>query len=355
MTRPTTRDRSMQTFARLALATALAAAGLWMGADFIPTILWASVVAVAVDPLRGKLLARMPGRHSTVAGILALGVTLLVVVPLGLAVAQAIAEAQSLTAWITHARMEGIPVPGWVATLPGGREEVTAWWKEHLETGKAATAHMGRLDASTIIDHSKAIGHSLFERAIVFGFTVTALFFMIRDRDGIIGELRTGIDKTFGTPGLRIGGQVLASVRGTIDGLVLVGLAQGVIMSVIYLLAGVPHPILLGMLTGVGGMVPFGLLVVMLVALLMLLAQGAMVTAIVVGSIGFALNFVADHFVRPSLMGRTTRLPFMWVLIGIVGGVETIGLLGLFVGPAVMAALVLVWRDYIGEEPHGQE
>ena len=48
----------------------------------------------------------------------------------------------------------------------------------------------------------------------------------------------------------------------------------------------------------------------------------------------------------PALIGGTTRLPFLWVLLGILGGVETFGLLGLFLGPAVMAALVLLWREF---------
>ena len=63
--------------------------------------------------------------------------------------------------------------------------------------------------------------------------------------------------------------------------------------------------------------------------------------------IGFLLIFVADHFIRPALIGGATRLPFLWVLIGILGGVETLGLIGLFVGPAVMAILVMLWREFL--------
>ena len=67
--------------------------------------------------------------------------------------------------------------------------------------------------------------------------------------------------------------------------------------------------------------------------------------------IGFGVEFVADHFVRPILIGGATRLPFLWVLIGILGGVETLGLLGLFVGPATMAVLVMLWRELVEGEP----
>jgi predicted PurR-regulated permease PerM len=47
------------------------------------------------------------------------------------------------------------------------------------------------------------------------------------------------------------------------------------------------------------------------------------------------------------VIGGATRLPFLWVLLGILGGLETFGLLGLFLGPAVMAGLISVWRDWI--------
>jgi len=61
--------------------------------------------------------------------------------------------------------------------------------------------------------------------------------------------------------------------------------------------------------------------------------------------------FVADHFVRPVLIGGATRLPFVWVLLGILGGIEAWGLLGLVLGPALMATLMLLWREWIGAQP----
>ena len=72
---------------------------------------------------------------------------------------------------------------------------------------------------------------------------------------------------------------------------------------------------------------------------------------IVVVAVGLAVTFTADHFVRPVLIGGATQLPFIWVLLGILGGVEVWGLIGLFVGPAIMAALILLWREYT-DQPH---
>ena len=65
------------------------------------------------------------------------------------------------------------------------------------------------------------------------------------------------------------------------------------------------------------------------------------------GAFGFVVVFVAEHFVRPVLIGGSTRLPFLLVLFGILGGAETFGLLGLFIGPALMTVLMVLWNDWV--------
>jgi predicted PurR-regulated permease PerM len=146
---------------------------------------------------------------------------------------------------------------------------------------------------------------------------------------------------------------MIASVHGTVDGLVLVGLGEGFIMGIAYLIAGVPHPTLLGLLTAVAAMVPFGAPVAFGIAALILLTQGSVISAVVIVVLGMVVSFAADHFIRPTLIGSATRLPFLWVLLGILGGVETWGLLGLFLGPAIMAALILLWREWAGRSAEG--
>jgi predicted PurR-regulated permease PerM len=60
---------------------------------------------------------------------------------------------------------------------------------------------------------------------------------------------------------------------------------------------------------------------------------------------GAVILFIADHFVRPAMIGNATQLPFVAVLLGILGGVETLGLIGLFVGPVVMTLFVTLWHE----------
>ena len=158
--------------------------------------------------------------------------------------------------------------------------------------------------------------------------------------------MRVASRRAFGARGERSGRQMVASVHGTVDGLVLVGLGEGVLLGVAYAVAGAPHPTLFGGQTAVAAMIPFCAVIAIGLAAALVLAQGSTVAAIALFVFGMIVVFAADHFVRPVLIGGATKLPFLWVLLGILGGVEAWGLLGLFVGPAIMAALILLWREW---------
>jgi len=328
------------------LAGVIVLAALWLVHGLLPAVLWAGIVAIGLDPVRTRILAGRPERTTIVAAGMAVLVAAMVIVPLALGFTQAAREAGQVASWIGRARIEGVPVPAWVGSVPFGAKHLTGWWQSHLAEPGAAMHELSRLDVQSIVSRSRTIGTDVLGRIVSFGFIVTTLFFLLRDRDHILGQLGRGVERAFGRRGLEIGGHALASVRGTIDGIVLVGLAQGAVMGVVYALCGVPHPVLLGVLTAIGAMVPFGLVLALAVPVLVLATQGHFAALGVVLAIGMASNFVADHFVRPALIGGATKMPFLWVLLGLIGGIETIGLLGLFVGPAIMAVLSLLWREW---------
>lgn len=335
-------------FARGALIALLVALGTWIVWAFLPALIWAIIVAVAVDPLVQRAESRFAKpRRNLIAVLFTVVFALIVLAPIGFGVAQAAREAHEIAAWIAQARSQGVPPPDWLASLPFGSTEVTSWWRTNLADPAVATHHFQKLGGTLLGAQSQSIGFRLLHRAVVFGFTLLALFFLIRDRDKIVAQARAVSGRLLGPQGERIGRQALLSVRGTIDGLVLVGLGEGAFMAVVYVAFGVPHPILLGIATAIAAMIPFGAVLMFAIAALLLLAKSSVGAAIAVVAIGLGVVFVADHFLRPVLIGSATRLPFLWVLIGILGGVETMGLLGLFVGPATMAVLFMLWRELI--------
>ena len=343
------RRRRRQRIARALLITGFAALGLWVAGSFIHAVIWGLIIAVAIDPLYARAVERWP-RHQRLLLPLVFTLTLLlaIVLPLAIGLVQAGGEAHSAAEWLKSARRDGIPLPDWAARLPFGRDALATWWQTALSTPEGAAALLDKVNVEAI-SRSRLLGAELLRRLIVLAFALLTLFFLLRDRDHLAEQFRVAGDKLFGPSGERVAHQLLGSVRGTINGLVLVGLGEGAVLAVAYFALGVPHPLLLGALTGVAAMIPLGAALVFCIAALLLLGQGAVGGAIAIVVIGLVVVAIADHLIRPVLIGGATRLPFLWVLIGIVGGVESLGVLGLFIGPATMAVLMMTWREFVGD------
>jgi predicted PurR-regulated permease PerM len=340
-----------QRAASAALALILVLLGVWTLHRFLPALAWAAILAIAVWPLYQRVRRRFPvrGHDILVPGLFAVGVALLFLVPLALAGVQLAHEGQTAFEWIRDVQHNGAAVPDWVSHLPFGSSYVTRWWEANLADPDQSAELMRRLHRGELLTFGREFGLRLVNRAVLFGFAILALFFLFRDGDRLTAQLLRASLRAFGPGGERVARQMVASVHGTVDGLVLVGLGEGVLMGISYAVAGVPHPAMLGAATAIAAMIPFAAPVVFGLAAVLLVAQGAAVAGAVVFAFGMAVTFIADHFIRPVLIGGATRLPFLWVLLGILGGVEVWGLLGLFLGPALMS-LVLLWREWT-EDP----
>ena len=290
-------------------------------------------------------------RKEVLPAFFALAVALVFVVPFAVLGVEAVREAHVVLDYGKQAEENGIPVPDAVSKLPQKAiGPVTDWWNANLAHSGWAKDYAKRLDTASNRELGTNVGRSAIHRIVLFGFALLALFFLFKDGETVVRQCLTASHRILGPRGERIGRQMAASVHGTVNGLVLVGLGEGVILGIVYFFAGVPHAILFGAFTAVAAMVPFAGAIAFLLAALTVLAAGKTVPAIIIVVAGFVTTFSADHFVRPSLIGGTTKLPFIWVLLGILGGVETFGLLGLFVGPAIMAALILLWREMAGDD-----
>ena len=338
----------LRTLARAVLAGAVLALGLYILWNYVRALVWAVVLAVALWPLFERARRRVPRRLSgevlPLAFVALIGLVFLL--PFVLLTLEALREAHQLVDYGKQVQQSGVPVPDVVTHLPYGAKQVSDWWNANLARAGWYQEALHRIDTNSNRELGRNIGAQAIHRVVLFGFSLLTLFFLFKDGDAVIRQSLTASGKMFGARGERVGRQVVASVHGTVNGLVLVGIGEGVLLGVVYFFAGVPHPVLFGALTAVAAMIPFAAAIPFCVAALLLLAGGGLVAAVVVVAAGFLTTFTADHFVRPNLIGGATKLPFLWVLLGILGGVESFGLLGLFVGPATMAALILLWREF---------
>jgi predicted PurR-regulated permease PerM len=342
-----------QQIAMGALAFGLLVLGIVTLREFLAALAWAAIFAIALWPLYGRTLRRFgSGRHNILMPLaFTLGVALVFVAPIGLVAVQLAHQAQNAGSWLRAARENGIPEPALLQHLPFAHAQLDHWWQDNLGNPGSAQKLVQRTTGGHVARISTMVGEALVHSLTAFVFTLLTLFFLFREGQHLTRQLQKGATRAFGPTGERIGQQIIASIHGTVNGLVLVGLAEGLLLGLAYAIAGVPQASLFGMVTAVAAMIPFASVVVFVLVALLLLAQGAVSWAVGILCLGLVVTFVADHFVRPVLIGGTTRLPFIWVLLGILGGIGVWGIIGLFLGPAIMAALILLWREWVGEGP----
>lgn len=333
----------------IALAAAVVLAALWVVHAFLPALVWAAVFAIALWPLYHRLEHAFPpyGRRVILPIALTLLVGLVFVVPIVFAAIELAHEMRAAVAFVGEARRTGIATPAWLPRLPVFGHPLTQWWAANLSSPSGAEELLGRIDTRTLAEWARKLGGEVAHRLILFLFTLLTLFFLFRDGSVFGGQLLALSHRVLGPGGERIGRHMISAVHGTVNGLVLVGLAEGVVIGIAYVVVGLPYAIPVAALTGVLAVIPFGAPLVFGAAGLYLLAQGALVGGAVVFGFGFLVVFVADHFIRPALIGGSARMPFLGVLLGLLGGLEAFGLLGLFLGPAIMAALISLWRDWV--------
>jgi predicted PurR-regulated permease PerM len=124
-----------------------------------------------------------------------------------------------------------------------------------------------------------------------------------------------------------------------------VALGQGVALGFGFHLAGFQHAALFGVLTSLVALIPFAAKLISFAAALVLISEGAVAAGIAFLIYGLLVVILADNYVKPKLIGNQVRLPFIWTLLGILGGIESFGFVGLFLGPTIMAVLMSIWRD----------
>jgi predicted PurR-regulated permease PerM len=330
------------------LALALAILGVFTLWPFLDALAWAAIFAIALWPFyrrtRDRLVVKRDG--AVLPAIFTVAVALIFIVPVGLVGFQLVREAHAAADWLRDAQAHGIPEPDALRNLPVPHGMLDNWWQHNLADPGSARALVERATHGHVGNYSRAIGEQVLRRLTLFSFTLLTLFFLFKEAETVSTQMRRAAHRTFGAGGERVGEQIIASVHGTVNGLVLVGLGEGVLLGIAYAIAGVPHPTVFGALTAVAAMIPFAAPIAFCAAGLVLAAQGCLVAALIIVGVGAIVTFTADHFIRPVLIGGATKLPFIWVLLGILGGLEMWGLLGLFLGPAIMAALILLWREW---------
>jgi predicted PurR-regulated permease PerM len=336
------------------LVLLLSLVALWMARSFLLQLAWAATMAVALWPLYRRL-APPRGEGAPHRVLAPLGFTLaaglVLMLPLAVVALEAARDSQAALAWIAVAQKQGVPPPAWLGHLPLAGGRALAWWRANLADPAGASQLLGQVDAGAVARWTGAIAAQVATRSMFFLFTLLALFLMLRDGERLADTTVGTARRFYGEFGERFVLRLAQAVRSAVNGTVFVAIGEGSLIGVAYALLGVPRPVLSAVVTIAFAMLPFGAWLAFGVASVVLLVQGHAFAALALILFGAAVMLIGDNFVQPALIGNSVRLPFLWAFVATFGGLEAFGLVGLFIGPALMAALLLVWQEWLGVGP----
>nr|WP_281517392.1 AI-2E family transporter [Ferranicluibacter rubi] len=327
-------------------------AGAYFFHGFLVPVLAAVVIGFASWPLYRRLLVAVNGNRTIGATIAIILVVAFIVTPVTFAAIYAVDEFRGWVGWAVEANSVGADVPAWVLQLPLGGAWLGVQWAKYV-------GHPGALGELVQLVSGSNIG-SIYRGALVVGagaarslltllFMLITLFFVYRDGEKFVAQLDKLGERILPMRWERVSRIVPLTISSTVTGMGLIAIGEGLVLGVAYWIAGVPSPVTLGIITGFMALIPGGAPLCFTLVSVYLLASGAPVAGFALFAWGTIELFIVDKTLRPRLVGGPIKLPFLPTFFGLVGGVKTMGFLGLFVGPVLMALIVAIWREWLHE------
>ena len=338
----------IERFAPLGLVLAVLFVGLLTLYPFLAAILWGIVLGIAVAPLHQRLLGRLRNRRALAAALTGLGLILCFVLP-ALGIASALASfLPSALNWVERVALAGLgkpPEP--VLNLPVVGESLAELWRSLGTDLSSLATHFGdeiKAILAWFAYESEILGIFVFEFAI--GVILAVL--LVYNFDRVTELSHKFFDRLGGTFARRMAVLSVQTTRQTVIGVLGAALAQTLFATFSYVVADVPGWIILAGVTFVLSLIQIGPAVVFIPISIWLWGQDQAGMAIFVflwGVIGVCL---VDYVVRPLLVSKGTHVPAILAFLGAMGGLIEWGLVGVFLGPVVVAVcyeMIVKWIE----------
>jgi len=334
--------------ARVGAALALAAAALLVLQPFLVPLSWAAIAAYTTWPV--YLWVRgLTGRPKLAAALLTAAVAFGLGVPVGWVLATVANEASHLVLLLQESAGHQLALPEWIASRAWLRDPIeqlrSTWLLDSQAMRELVTSNLSQVSSQLL-----SVAGGLARNVIQLAITLMALFVLYLDGERVLVQARRLAGLFFPSAPVDFVDDIGGVVRAVVFGLLGTAVAQGAIAAIGFVIFGVPSPVLLGMVTALASFVPFGPTLVWMAAVLGLVLAGQTGAAIGMAIWGALLVSTVDNVLRPLLISGPTQIPFLLVLFGVLGGLSTLGLLGLFVGPVVLSVAFALLAEF-GKRP----
>ena len=303
---------------------------------FISAALWAVILCFTTWPLFLSLEEMLGGRRTLAALIATLFLAAVIVVPVAILGATLADNVSALVSASQKLIREGPPSPpDWVASIPLVGSHIADYWN-YLNQGSSVRLQ----ELARLLPAAKVValwgGSALAEGIFQITLSLIIAFFFYRDGHAAAAQLQMSLRRIAGERGARLLDLAGATIRAVVYGILGTSLLQGVVAAIGFGIAGVPGAVSLGFVTFLLSLVPGGPPIVAAPAAFWLYRQGSLPWAIFMMAWGLMVGML-DNVVKPLLISRGGSTPMILVMLGVLGGALAFGVIGMFLGPTLVA------------------
>jgi predicted PurR-regulated permease PerM len=319
---------------------------------FFSSLLWATILVFSTWPLHQRLKTMLGGRNLPASLIMTVVLATALVVPMAL-LANALADtaedaiAQLRLRFAADTAIGIANAPDWIADLPLVGNLLADLWRGLVtNTGDLLGILLPYIaplrDAA--IRGGLGIGRGIIELAV----SVLVAFFLYRDGALAAEVLHRSIDSVVGERAKHLIEVAAGTIRSVVYGVIGTAMIQAMLALFGFWLLSVPQPFLLATCVFVLGLFPIaGSSLVWIPVVVWQLMTGQLIAGVVMAAYGLLIIGGVDNFLKPYLISRGSRMPFLLVFFGVIGGVMTFGILGIFLGPMLLALGLALTREWL--------
>jgi predicted PurR-regulated permease PerM len=335
-------------------AAAVIAVSAWVLHDFAEALLAACTAAIATWPLYERFMARVPrgiGRRTASAAFTGT-ITVFVLAPMVLACLALLSEASLLVADLAAADRRGASMPTWLASLPAIGPWLAARGGLQLGQPGALLNLTQQADPTALLGWAQSFGQFTLRHLLTVAFSVLLLGYLYQEGAALSGDLKAALRRGIGVPAERYVTVATRAVRAAVNSMLVVGLFDGCMSALVFALVGTPRALVWAAITGALAAVPFLGYAAVGTLTLSLALKGGSTPALMSLFLGSLVLLCGDKVVRPLVARGGIHLPFVWVLIGCVGGFGTLGLAGVVIGPVALSLAGELWNQELRDRSH---
>jgi predicted PurR-regulated permease PerM len=315
---------------------------------FVVPLIWGAILAYVAWPMHLRILKLCGGRSPAASLVTTVLVTVIIVVPLVWLILMLRVEAVAAYAAIQEFLATKPQLPQAIRDLPYVGAQAQEIMNQIAADPKALRGQVMLLMEQSSVEVTRLIGGAGRNVAKLF-FAVFSMYFLLRDGPRLMREARAVLEGILGPRVHDYIDAAGATTQAVVYALMLGALAQGLAAGIGYWIFGVEAPVLMGAVTVIIALIPFGAPMVWGSLATWALVRGDMVNGIGLVLWGLILVSWVDNIVRPLVISNATRMPFLLVVFGVLGGVLAFGLVGLFIGPVLLAVSLAIWREWLEE------